>query len=755
MQKHRSAPHNRVQQLLSIVLLVGLLFSTFPGALSARIDELRVGQETATPILLGEFAQQTAAAGDVYVYTIFLPEEGDYMISPDDEEAAANFVVSIYDVDGEAVYEGPLAMEPVSLAAGEYTLEVTAEADSELGFFVLGMIGSMSDSERAPGKLYPGSVYAEADVSDSRYATFTIPDTGYPQEVLLFFQEREGDTFSISVTGGESTSIYATSDETDMVRFYAQGGTYTLSLDAWERRSEFTAIIFLGGAPVALDLDGTVEATISKDAQTQIFRLTLDDVYDDVVVTVTPSDDAEGELFMSVIDRLEDSNLYIYGNPEDDGSITASTGPLLPGEYYININKYDEVSIDYTVEATGVPGAPMLPLALGEVYEDELAEEGIQYFRLDGIETGTFVRINLTSETEGIDFDLHAGQRQPLEQWTSTATGADEEVILVAPGDGTYYVKVLSYSGAGDYQILAEEIDDVGLIDTNELLVQTIRDDGLIVYGFAIDKPGQLLSVLLASLDAADLDLSVVHYGPRGTTVHSLSSASTGSAEIVSQAGADAGIYEVRVRAYGEGGDFGLLVRVEDPASLLGVTDRGEIIMTDDFSDPASGWPVDDENNAYGYVDEAYQISAEPGVYRPVTQDAELLTDMSLEVDITMAAGVANAYSGLLCRTTEEGYFYVDFSPAGDFTMGQLVGDEVIVLAEWTPSDAIDIAEGAVNTLRLDCIGDTMSAYANGQLLDSVSVDEVTGGIGFEAGNVEAAEETATFIFDNLVVRQP
>lgn len=760
MHQQRSAQPNRVHQLLSILALVGLLFSAFPGALLARTDEAVTGQEGVTPILVGEFVQQMAAEGDVYAYTVFLPEEGDYMISPDNEEAAASFVVAIYDADGEAVYEGPLAMEPVTLAAGEYTLEVTAEADNELSFFVLGMIGGMSESERSPGKLYPGSIYAEEDVSDSRYATITIPDVGYPQEVLLYFQTGEGDSFSLSVSGGESTSIYANSDDTDMLRFYSQGGAYTFTVDPWERRSEFTAIVFLAGPPLALEIDGELEATIAADAQTQLFHLTIDDVYDDVTVTLTPAEGTEIEPSLTVVDRYEGGTFYTWGETQDDGSIVASTGALLPGDYYINVTKYEAEDVAYTLSATGTPGAPMLPLALDEVIEGTLEDGGVQYFRLDDVEAGTFVRVNLASEAEGVDFDLHVGQSQPLEQWTSTTTGANEEVILVAPGDGTYYAKVVSYSGAGDYQLLAEEIADVGLIETNEVHIQTIRDDGLIVYGFAIDEPGQLLSVLLASQDAADLDLSVVHYGPRGATIHSLSSASTGSSEIVSQAAAEAGIYEVRVRAFGEGGDFVLLVRVENPASLLGTSSDapsavGEVVMSDDFSDPDSGWPVDDEADAYGYVDETYLIAAEPGVYRWVKHSEEAYSDVSLEVELSLASGNADAYAGLLCRTTDDGYYYVDISPMGDFTMGQLLGDDVIPLAEWADSDAIDTDEGAVNLLRLDCIGDTMSAYANGQLLASVTVEEIEGGVGFEAGNLESAQETAIFLFDNLVVRQP
>lgn len=754
MQMKRSYQQNSVRQWLSVAVLVALLISSLPGSLLAREDEKANAQEEPIDILLGEYVQQQAAKGDVNAYVVYLPEAGDYMISPDDKEAAASFSAAILDGEGAVVYEGPLDMDAVALEAGEYTIEVTALDDDFLSFFVLGVIGGMTDSERSPGKLYPGSIYAEENVSETRYATINLPDLSYPQEVLLFFQAGEGDSFSIAVSGG-SVSEYANSDDVEMVRFYSEGGSYSLEVDPQERRSEFTVIVFLAGMPVQLELDGTLDATLTADADTQIFHLYLDDVYDDVTVTLTPADDAEAELSMSVVDRYEESLFYVYGEIQDDGSLTASTGPLLPGDYYVVVTSYDGIETNYTVSAEGTPGAPMIGLELDEAAAGTLEEGGVQYYRLDGVAAGTFVRIVLSSEAEG-DFDLYVGMAQPLDQWSSTSTGANEEVILVAPGDGVYYIKVSSYSGAGDYELAAEEVTDVGLINANELILQSIEEDGFIVYGFAIDEPGQLLSVLLASQNAADLDLSVVHYNDRGARVHDLSSASAGSSEIVSQAAADVGIYEARVKAYGEGGDFGLLVRVESPASLLGGLGASEetTILTDDFSDPDSGWAVDDEGN-YGYVEDVYVITSEPGVYRWVLQDDESYTDIAVEADVALLSGDPNAYAGLLCRATEDGYFYVDISPAGDFSIGQAVGEEIVTLAEWTESSAIDSAEGAVNRLRLECVGDTISAYVNGELLESVEVEAAAGGFGLEAGNPESASEVAVFGFDNLVVTEP
>lgn len=767
MQSMQRSSVSPARRWLSTIVLVAFLLSALPGSLLAKEADKAAAQDDVTSILLGEYVQQEAAQDDVWSYAVYLPEEGEYMISPDDEEQAVNFEAVITDEAGEVVYEGPLVMEAVMLAAGSYTIEVTALEDGFLSFFVLGMIGGMSDSEREPGKLYPGSIYNEDDVSETRYATISIPDLGYPQEVLLYFSAGEGDSFYLSVSG-EAVYEDATSDEVEMVRFYTEGGDFSFSVEPSDRRSEFTAIVFLSGAPVSLELDEEVEATLAYDASTQIFHIRLDDVYDDVTVTLTPSEDAEAELSMSVVDRYEESEFSVYGYAEDSDAIVASTGALLPGDYYVVVTSYDGLDTDYTLLVEGVAGAPILSLELEESAAGTLEEGGVQYYRLDGVTAGTFVRVTLSSDATDSDFDLYMGMSQPLNQWSSTSLGPNEEVILVAPGDGTYYIQLTSYSGEGDYEILAEEIPGLGMIEVNTPIMQTIDENGYIVYAFSVEKPGQFLSVLLASQDAPDLDLAVKHYSPSGRIVHDLSSATSGSSEMVSQASPDTGIYEVRVKAYGEGGDFVLLVRVEDPASLLGdssqsSTMEGEVVQSgemsellfDDFSDLESGWAIDEEAGAYGYADGVYQITVEPGIYRWVLREEDAYTDISLEVDIAFAPEDPTAYAGLVCRSTEDGYFYADISPAGDFVIGQVTGGEVVVLSDWTVNEAIDITAEAVNTLQMDCIGDTIAVYANGEFLESVTVDEVAGGYGFEAGSSESTTDIVTAFFDNMSVSMP
>jgi hypothetical protein len=66
-----------------------------------------------------------------------------------------------------------------------------------------------------------------------------------------------------------------------------------------------------------------------------------------------------------------------------------------------------------------------------------------------------------------------------------------------------------------------------------------------------------------------------------------------------------------------------------------------------------------------------------------------------------------------------------------------------------------DIAQGkAINHLRADCIGETLSLYVNGVLLKSVrDPDYTTGDVGLLAGTFE--EPGTEVYFDSFTVLKP
>lgn len=121
------------------------------------------------------------------------------------------------------------------LAAGSYTIQVTALADGFLSFFMLGMIGGVADSEREPATW---QYLQRRGCERNPLRHHRHPNLGYPQEVLLYFAAGEGDSFYLSVSG-ETVSKYVNSDDVEMVRFFSEGGEYTFNVEPSARRSNF------------------------------------------------------------------------------------------------------------------------------------------------------------------------------------------------------------------------------------------------------------------------------------------------------------------------------------------------------------------------------------------------------------------------------------------------------------------------------------------------------------------------------------
>jgi hypothetical protein len=98
--------------------------------------------------------------------------------------------------------------------------------------------------------------------------------------------------------------------------------------------------------------------------------------------------------------------------------------------------------------------------------------------------------------------------------------------------------------------------------------------------------------------------------------------------------------------------------------------------------------------------------------------------------------------------------------------MGLVASDGYYVIQKMTPegyerlsgeyfdySDAINQGS-ATNTIRLTCVGDTITLYANGTQLASVQDTEfIAGDVGLLAGTFDTGG--VDIRFDNFVVREP
>lgn len=181
------------------------------------------------------------------------------------------------------------------------------------------------------------------------------------------------------------------------------------------------------------------------------------------------------------------------------------------------------------------------------------------------------------------------------------------------------------------------------------------------------------------------------------------------------------------------------------------------VLFQDDFSRTSSGW--DRVNVADGMTD------YDNGVYRIVvnTDNTDVwanpglnFTDVAIEVQATKAGGPDDNDFGIICRYMDVNNWY-SFIISSDGYYGIVkVKDgyqELLGMDTMEPSNAINQG-AATNTIRAECIGSTLSLYANGTLLTTQTDSEfASGDVGLLAGTFDIVGTDITF--DNFTVYKP
>ncbi|HSQ25574.1 MAG TPA: hypothetical protein VLM80_00480 [Anaerolineales bacterium] len=182
-----------------------------------------------------------------------------------------------------------------------------------------------------------------------------------------------------------------------------------------------------------------------------------------------------------------------------------------------------------------------------------------------------------------------------------------------------------------------------------------------------------------------------------------------------------------------------------------------DILFEDDFEDPNSGWNrVKAATGESDYAD---------GMYRILVNDTHLdiwarpgltYTDAIIEVEAIKVGGDRNNRIGIVCRVVGPTNFYaLMISSDGFYGIAKVNGDRFNLIGtnSFQPSSAI-VQGSALNHLRADCIGDTLTLYVNEEKVAEAKDSEYTyGDVGLLAGTYEI---TGTDIrFDNFIVTKP
>jgi hypothetical protein len=182
----------------------------------------------------------------------------------------------------------------------------------------------------------------------------------------------------------------------------------------------------------------------------------------------------------------------------------------------------------------------------------------------------------------------------------------------------------------------------------------------------------------------------------------------------------------------------------------------GSVLFQDDFSNMSTGW--DRLLTAEGVMD------YDGGGFRILVNALNTnfwatphkdLGDVRMEVDVGKLSGPDENRIGLICRYTANNYYFFMLSSDGFYTIGLFANGQAIQLGQAEMQYNDSIKKGVtVNHLRADCVGSTLTFYANGfQIAQVQDATLLSGDVGLMAGTFN--QPGVDVIFDNFVVLQP
>lgn len=550
-----------------LALLLVASIALLPLQTAVAAPRLQDAPSEPTPLLLGQYVDRSMVNGETADYLLSVPEAAAYEIGIVDENEAIAFDLVVTDAAGNELFNDIFGSVNLELEPGDVLLQFEAVDNAQLEFAVLGNIGDMTTDVEQPGTLPAGGIFFSDDISDPVYAIVSVPETPYPQQVTIYFEPGEEDSFYISAEGEDIGYLDIEASQSDLLRFWTHGGDFLISAEPFERRSQLQLIPFLSGPPATISVDEPFQDAVIAGESAAVYALPLETTYDELSIEVEAAAD---EVDITMVDRLYDGD-YVETSL---GEPSLSVLDVLPGEYYVIVDTFDPVEEDLpvTIFVTGSAGAPVETLEGGTVAEGafEAGDEHLTYF-LDVDEPGTLVSLALASDVEASDFDLEAGLSLNEPIWSTFSIGSDDRMSFVAPAAGRYYVRVLSNGGEGPFTLTVGDLVTATPVNLNDFTWGTVEEGAESAYRLEIPEGGRLVSIALVGPQDSDLDLGFAGYDEQGNTLAYDSGFSLGSAEIVSAFVEEPGTYEVAVSAeFSEGGDFVLLVRVEDPNRIVG-----------------------------------------------------------------------------------------------------------------------------------------------------------------------------------------
>ncbi|MFW6042188.1 MAG: family 16 glycoside hydrolase [Chloroflexota bacterium] len=195
------------------------------------------------------------------------------------------------------------------------------------------------------------------------------------------------------------------------------------------------------------------------------------------------------------------------------------------------------------------------------------------------------------------------------------------------------------------------------------------------------------------------------------------------------------------------------------PASE-GVPLGSEVIFADEFNEGESGpWHLEADETSQATIADGQLLVAvnAPSNVHYVTLTEPSFSDFVLQVDATQLAGSPASSYGILARMAGEQQFYrFEVTGNGEYLVERHDGPESYerLTDGWESSSALQTDVGTTNRLVVVAAGNSLSFYANEELLTQVSDGNYQAGtIALDAGTFGQGDLQVAF--DNVRISQP
>jgi hypothetical protein len=192
------------------------------------------------------------------------------------------------------------------------------------------------------------------------------------------------------------------------------------------------------------------------------------------------------------------------------------------------------------------------------------------------------------------------------------------------------------------------------------------------------------------------------------------------------------------------------------PTSTQTPTPTPVLIFQDDFSKDRNWFLEKNKDFGFEYADGGYRVYVNL-LNAPVwSVRGKDLADVTLEVDATRTGGASNGYYGLVCRHQDDNNYYaLVIGSDGSYGFMKMKDGEHDFVKEGKDQANVILRDGETNHIRADCIGNTLTLYANGQKLLEVQDDDIASGdVGLLAGT-RMTKGGVEVLFDNFAIYQP